>query len=222
MAKLEYNNYYHIYNRGINGTNLFLTPDNYKHFLELLSIYIDPIAEIFAWCLMKNHFHLLVRVNTENEIGYLNPLYAKEMDKSKKWKTYLPKTSAEKVQMEKWKKPNPTNQFGHLFDAYAKAFNKLNNRTGGLFEEPFERIHVDNEIYLKRLVIYINNNPVHHSFVKNAFDYSWSSYLSTVSIKPTKLSRNRVIGWFDSEANFRSLHEQKTDFDDIAKYIIDE
>jgi putative transposase len=54
--------YYHIYNRGNNREDLFRQPDNYPHFLGLYEKYILPITETFVWVLMRNHFHLLVRV----------------------------------------------------------------------------------------------------------------------------------------------------------------
>ena len=61
-------NYYHIYNRGNNGIDVFLDNDSYYHFLRLYAKYVEPIAETFAWCLLKNHFHLLVRIKDKNEI----------------------------------------------------------------------------------------------------------------------------------------------------------
>jgi REP element-mobilizing transposase RayT len=128
---IEFGKYYHIYNRGNNGENLFLTAPNYYYFLSLYDKYISSVAETYAWCLMPNHFHLLVRIKDEVDIDFL---------KSEK----EPKTAP--------KKAKPENQFGHLFNAYAKAFNKQNNRHGSLFEHPFRRIEVTNEAYLKRLV----------------------------------------------------------------------
>lgn len=62
---LEPGNFYHIYNRGINSCNLFREPTNYEHFLELYDKYISPVADTFAWVLMPNHFHLLVRVKED-------------------------------------------------------------------------------------------------------------------------------------------------------------
>ena len=61
-------NYYHIYNRGNNGQDIFFDTGNYNYFLKLYQQYIYPIAETYAWCLMKNHFHLLVYLRSENEI----------------------------------------------------------------------------------------------------------------------------------------------------------
>lgn len=68
IQALEHDNYYHIYNRGINSTVLFKENTNYEHFLKLYDLHIDSIAETYAWCLMKNHFHLLVRIKYLHEI----------------------------------------------------------------------------------------------------------------------------------------------------------
>jgi hypothetical protein len=57
------------------------------------------------------------------------------------------------------------------------------------------------------VIIYIHNNPVHHGFSDDAVDYPWSSYLTCVSVKPTHLHRETVIGWFDNLANFKLLHQ---------------
>ena len=65
---LENGKYYHIYNRGINSDILFKENDNYEYFLRLYDTHIDPIAETYAWCLMKNHFHFLVRIKDVDEI----------------------------------------------------------------------------------------------------------------------------------------------------------
>ncbi len=59
---LTIGNYYHIFNRGNNKCDIFIDDENYMYFLSLLSKYINPIADIFSYCLLKNHFHLLVRI----------------------------------------------------------------------------------------------------------------------------------------------------------------
>jgi REP element-mobilizing transposase RayT len=59
---LEAGKYYHIYNRGNNGQNIFIEERNYAYFLNLYAKYIEPIAATFAYCLLRNHFHLGVRI----------------------------------------------------------------------------------------------------------------------------------------------------------------
>ncbi len=56
---------YHLCNRGVNRTDIFLKDRKYAFFMQLYTKYVVPVAETFAYCLMRNHFHLLVRIRTE-------------------------------------------------------------------------------------------------------------------------------------------------------------
>ncbi|MEH6765801.1 MAG: transposase [Aequorivita antarctica] len=60
---------YHIFNRGNNKENIFIEDKNYIYFLQLLKKHILPIADIYAYCLLKNHFHVLLRIKDENDIS---------------------------------------------------------------------------------------------------------------------------------------------------------
>jgi len=51
---------YHIYNQGNNRCKIFFKPENYHYFLQKIEAHILPFAEILAYCLMPNHFHLMV------------------------------------------------------------------------------------------------------------------------------------------------------------------
>ena len=53
---------YHIFNRGNNKENIFIEEKNYIFFLSLVKKYISPIADIYAYCLLKNHFHLALHI----------------------------------------------------------------------------------------------------------------------------------------------------------------
>jgi hypothetical protein len=64
---LEYGQYYHIYNRGTNGENIFREKRNYHHFLNLYARHVVPVADTYAYCLLRNHFHVLVRIKTVEE-----------------------------------------------------------------------------------------------------------------------------------------------------------
>lgn len=225
IEPLEYGFTYHIYNRGINGADLFTCRKNHEHFLELYDKYVSPIADTYTWVLLQNHFHILVRIKEEKEILPLSVLNIcptlsgdKHTDRSVESPDSIEALSVSS-QGTKWdtRKPVPSKQFSHLFNAYAKYFNLCNHRHGALFEAPFRRIRVDTGKYFCQLVYYIHSNPVNHSFVKCIQDWRWSSYLTIVSTKPTRLLRETVIEYFDDLDNFKAYHGYEHDFKALEK-----
>ena len=57
------NNIYHVYNQGNNQQRIFFNYDNQKLFLDKIRKHILPYADVLAWCLMSNHFHIMIYVN---------------------------------------------------------------------------------------------------------------------------------------------------------------
>lgn len=177
--KFALNEYYHIFNRGNNKTNIFLSDSDRKRFQRLLYFCnsdqpvitktiqgrtldkikrVNRLVDIGAYCLMPNHFHLLLKGRTENGIS---------------------------IFMQK------------LSTAYSMYFNKRNDRTGGLFEGKFKATHADSDEYLKYLFAYIHLNPVKmvdpewrengvfdcEVARKHLEKYSYSSYLDYTGMK---------------------------------------
>ncbi|GET23240.1 transposase [Prolixibacter denitrificans] len=70
---IESDRYYHIFNRGNGSLNLFYTPNNYQYFLNQYSKYLGPYCDTLAYCLLPNHFHLLIktkrRISDSNTVG---------------------------------------------------------------------------------------------------------------------------------------------------------
>lgn len=167
--------FYHIYNCGNTKEDIFIKDRNYNYFLQLVKKYVLPVANIWSYCLLKNHFHLLIRTK-----GSLN-------------------------------NKSISQGFSNLFNAFSKAINKAYQRSGSLFKDRFSRIKISDEVYLKKLLIYINSKAVHHGFVDKAEDYKHCSYLALISDKKTLLERENVIQLFDSKENFKQVVKQKQD-----------
>ena len=187
---------YHIFNRGNNRENLFVEERNYRYFLQLYAHYIEPVAYTYAYCLLRNHFHLLVR--------------ARPLGSS----VQTPKVSQKVLR--------PSQQFSNLFNAYAKAFNQVYGRTGSLFEHPFERAIVDSDPYFRQVVIYIHRNPQKHGLVPDFRSWPFSSYNALLSTKPTHLRRDDVLAWFNGVQGFVAAHETDVDEERIKSLLLDE
>ena len=178
-SPLQPNTYYHVYNRGTNRENIFFEERNYRHFLRLYAYHIEPVADTYAYCLLRNHFHLLIKVKEATK-GFQKPLGAR----------------------------SASQKFSDLFNSYAKAINKAYGRTGSLFQHPFGRIPITNDRQFWSVVAYIHQNPQKHHFVEDFREWTWSSYAALLSERPTHLKRTEVLEWFSGRERYAQLHTQ--------------
>jgi len=176
--------------------------------------YLSSYLTTYAFCLLGNHFHLLVKLNKttdiietaiENKVLDLRLSKFLELGKSKDVVAGL----------------IISNQFRKFFMAYAKAINNQEKRTGSLFEKNFRRLIIDNISYLNHAMQYIHYNPVHHRFNNNFKDYPWSSYSKILKPKPSKLPKHQIIESFNGIENYIVFHGEKHDFSIIQNYIIE-
>lgn len=189
--------FFHIYNRGINRENIFIEERNYAYFMDLYTQHVEPVADTFAYCLLKNHFHLLVRIKESSEVASRPSRF-----------------------LETSKVLNPTQQFSNFLNAYAKAINKTYNRTGSLFQGRFGRIPVTTDGYLVTLVHYIHFNPQKHGFVSDFREWWHSSYHGLYSNKPTRLKRDELLEWFSGRKQYVEFHNNRVAETKIANLIV--
>lgn len=71
MKYLTPGNSYHIFNHANGFENVFCNQENFRYFLEKYRLYISPVAETYAYCLMPNHFHVVVRIRKREVIESL-------------------------------------------------------------------------------------------------------------------------------------------------------
>ncbi|MCW3787110.1 hypothetical protein [Plebeiibacterium sediminum] len=195
--KFQTNHLFHIYNQGNNRQQIFFESKNYLFFLNKIRIHILPYCDILAWCLMPNHFHLMVRVNkveltTANTEGF--------------------------AQSEALGTKNRTlNQsIGLMLRSYTNAINKRYNRTGSLFrkETKAECITYADHItpsffnsdsgyviplqspenqYPQICFYYILNNPVAAGIVCKASDWDYSSAKDVLNLRNGNLINKDAI-----------------------------
>jgi REP element-mobilizing transposase RayT len=211
--------FYHIYNKGINGANLFYEERNYGYFLQKYAHYMADVVDTYAYCLLKNHFHLLIRVKENFQVTTSKNLTGLEDLSGLKSESDLSGLKKENGLHH----PDRiiSKRFADLFNAYTKSINKTYNRTGSLFETPFKRIAVEDSSYFTRLVWYIHSNPQKHGFVENFRDYPHSSYHSFLVDKPTRLAKHQVMEWFGNTNSFTQFHNDQLPEKDISDFLIE-
>jgi len=196
--KLEEQKYYHIYHRGVNKENIYLHPKDYKKFIDRYFYYLFLAADTYAYCLLPNHFHLLIRIRTaEEQLRLFNRCKSKYSVGSFHGDEY-----------DNFKFYSASSQIGHFLNCYTKYMNTNYERNGVLFDGKFKRIEIENETYLTYLICYIHRNPIHHEFSDDYESYPYSSYKDLANEGKSFLNRKKALAYLGGKKNFLSTHQE--------------
>ena len=152
------NNFYHIFNRGVEKRETFSSKRDYERFLQTVYYYQfggpkpkfstytrfrlknfnenPKIVEINCYCLMPNHFHLLVKQTRDSGIH-----------------EFMTK----------------------LLNSYTKYYNTKHDRVGHLFQGQFKAVNIKNEYQLLQVSRYIHLNPYVSDLTREYEAYPYSS-----------------------------------------------
>jgi putative transposase len=165
--KILPNQLYHIYNQGNNKETIFREKSDYLRFLEKLQEKALPYCQIVNYCLMPNHFHLLV--NTTNE-------------------------SATEVRLGNLISCKLANAFRLLCSGYANDFNKKYNRSGSLFRQKTQAKLLENGTYDYPLICfhYIHQNPVKAGLCNKLEDWEFSSFRDYLGLRTDTIVEREI------------------------------
>ncbi|MCU4166466.1 transposase [Carboxylicivirga caseinilyticus] len=185
---------YHIYNQGNNRQDIFFKSENYLYFLQKIRTHLLPYCDVLAWCLMPNHFHLMVRVN------------CLEVEFTASPGATLSRTRTDSLQKS----------IGILLASYTRAINKQEKRSGSLWRKETKavcltcpngiapsfyntnagaliNIEQPEEQYPQQCYSYILNNPVKAGLVSRAIDWEYSSARDVTGWRKGSLINQDVI-----------------------------
>jgi putative transposase len=183
---------YHIYNQGNNRQKIFFTRANYLFFLKKISEHILPYADILSWCLMPNHFHLIVALS--DGVTSSHPVTNGQNH---------PDTAL-------------NNAIAVMLRSYTRAINIQENRSGALFREGTKAVWLGSikgeklkhqnrcitehrssiiqaEEHLQTCFRYIHENPVEAKLVEQANDWEFSSAMEFSGICEKSLVNRKLI-----------------------------
>ena len=173
--------YYHIYNRACGFDKIFLEDKNYYFFLDLFEERLMDYVDLYCYCLIPNHFHMLIKTKDSR--------------------------------VEEDKEINYSRIFGNMFAAYAQSFNHYYKRKGSLFSQNFRRKTIENDEYLRTVVVYIHRNPVKHGLVSDLSQWKYSSYLEYLNKLPGYCNNRELLEWFSSIELYKFCHTLDPDSD---------
>ena len=198
LAKLEPEQYYHVYNRTNNQDFLFWSNENRRYFLAQFHKYLSHFLEVYSWCLLSNHFHLQIKMKSEEEVrDYLMKMSLSERTKTEN--NYLEGTVPFYSLANK--------SFTRFFQSYAQSLNNHTKRKGNLFYKSFKRVAILNDQQFRKTMLYIHTNPLKHGIIGNFRNHDWSSwkeYADGILPKDHKLKTYEIFG---NKQSFLMAHE---------------
>jgi putative transposase len=153
-------------------------------------------CRVVSYCLMSNHFHLLLEVppmvdgglSDEGLLKRLTAVYreafvagvAKELVDARAAIYVVETGMAEAVAAIHQRFSYRMHDLGEfmkgLLQRFTQWFNRAHARTGRLWEDRFKSVIVEDGVAAKTISAYIDLNPVRAGMVSDPADYRWSSY----------------------------------------------
>ena len=233
MVREEEESFYHCMSRVVDKQFIFNEKEKnyFRKMMRKLERFLG--VEVVTYCLMSNHFHLLVRVPdkaqmpelSEGELLELLPvLYSRnvvtdvrqELERARKsgddrWtRQILERYEARRGDLSVFLK--------ELKQRFTQWYNREKGRRGTLWEDRFKSVLVEgSENALLTMAAYIDLNPVRAGMVSDPKDYRWCGYAEAVAgnaparrglcaiLKQTSYAENWKVTWRETAAKYRLL-----------------
>ncbi len=206
-AHFDHDGLYHVFNRTNNKETLFRSNANRMYFLNLCRNRLNGYLDIYAMALLRNHFHLAIRIKSKTEIlSHLESLQTQDMSTTERDFLYDDLEQGDVHVLV-------ARQFSRVFNSYTQAFNKRYSREGHLFHAPFKRSSIRSESSLISTIHYIHLNSKTHGVFPDFKLDKWHSYDTILKDKRDCIFHNLVnaqatVALFESRAEFIRSHHQ--------------
>ncbi len=177
MRKVKFVNdqYYHIYNRGVDKRTIFQDIDDLKRFYQSMQEFniLEPIGSIYENSFLKRK---------EEQLGNSVPKLLIK-DKLVEFICYNLLPNHYHFSLKQLKDKGIQKFMHKLSLGYTNYFNKKHKRSGSLFQGRFKAVYVKSNEQLLHLSVYINLNHQVHNLEKfggsatKLFKGSWGEYV---------------------------------------------
>ncbi|MEM6912143.1 MAG: transposase, partial [Verrucomicrobiota bacterium] len=182
---------YHVISRVVDR-QFVLGDEEREQFVRFMRMYARfGGVEILTFCVMSNHFHLLVEVpssegftlSDEEILERCSHVYSEAALREIRWKlTELCPSQGGQALAEFREsllyRMNSLSEFMKtLKQRFTQWFNKKHGRRGTLWEDRFKSVLVENSVgAIDAMAAYIDLNPVRAGMVEDPKDYRWCGY----------------------------------------------
>lgn len=191
-SRLVADEFYHIFNRAVGSEKLFFCKEDYYLFLRMLKRHLFPVADLFGFSFIPNHFHLLMRIKPQH-------ILEKHFEKVKRKPFVLTRHDMPDFIMER---------ISNWLNGYVKVFNEKYERKGGLFIDYTKRVEAKTEADIISFLLYIHQNAVHRGLGKEIGNWPFDSYNVILGSPRHSLVGKEIFEWFGSKERFIEFHQQ--------------
>lgn len=162
--------YYHLISRTVGGE--FYLGDVEKEKLQSIIMSFSKLyfVQVLGFCIMDNHFHLLIKSETEDK-------YSDEEVLSRLESFYPDKKEVLKYNLSYYRKKlsDISEYMKSIKLTFSRWYNKVNDRKGYFWGDRFKSVLVESGNALLNTLAYIDLNPIRAGIVEKPEDYRWSS-----------------------------------------------
>lgn len=189
IVPLVCDEFYHVFNRGVDKRETFLDKEDYLRFYQTLNLFntLEPVinfdsarikslknnlneklVEIKAYALLPNHYHLIVKQISEGGLSEF---------------------------------------MRRISTGYTSYFNQKNARSGALFQGRFKRVHISSDEQYNYLFAYVNENHfVHNMHIEREICHSSSVHYQGIA-KSKLINADTNVEAYDYIANVNLAQE---------------
>lgn len=189
---------FHVISRVVDRRLIFENPEKHMMLRMLRQLEAFSGVEVLSYCLMGNHFHLLVNIPRRPErisdeevwrrMKYIyNPTKLSEIEERMRQQKELGNLGYESMIYDSMRaRMYDLSQFVKDFKLrFSKWYNWENRRVGTLWEERFRSVLVEgSEGAMMRIASYIELNPVRAGIASTPENYFWNSISEAIRGEP--------------------------------------
>jgi REP element-mobilizing transposase RayT len=198
--------YYHIVCKCIDGLKLFIDEKDYLVFKERFKRFTSCFFEVWSYNLLPNHTHHIIKTKSVKIITqHLSALQKEE--RTKAMLLFL-KDDQNEILFDQMIERH----MNSFLVSYANYCNNRRGRKGGIFQKPFKRIKIDDDIHLQQAIIYTNANAQKHKLISDFKKHPYSSYAAIIYEDDFFVETRNVINFFGSKESFIKIHKEQVDY----------
>jgi putative transposase len=208
IRKTEFTNneYYHIYNRGVDKREVFMDEKDYERFLTCLILLNDKKeGAMLQWRDYQ-------RLNPKAKPLEFQRFRLDEESRLVEITAYCLNKNHYHFILKQIEEKGIEKFMQKLGTSYTMYFNQKYKRSGSLFQGVFKSVHIDSNDYLLYLSAYVNENNFIHKYSKRRF-WKYSSFPEYLGYPVEEICvKDVIMGQFKNKDDYQKFSNNNAEY----------